>query len=58
MRPAYEAQEQQMPRHFPPCEGSIEGLDLPQLAWDVLHREGIQTIMEQCVLINGGGLGR
>jgi hypothetical protein len=33
-----------MPRHFPPCKGPIEGLDLPQLAWDVLHREGIQTI--------------
>jgi hypothetical protein len=33
-----------MPRHFPPCEGFIEGLYLPQLAWDVLHREGIQTI--------------
>ena len=32
-----------MPRHFPACEGFIEGLYLPQLAWDVLHREGIQT---------------
>jgi hypothetical protein len=26
------------------CEGTIEGLYLPQLAWDVLHRENIQTI--------------
>ena len=33
-----------MPRHFPPCKGPIETLDLPQLAWDVLHREGIQSI--------------
>ncbi len=42
--PVCKAQEQQMPRHFPSCEGFIEGLYLPQLAWDVLHREGIQTI--------------
>ena len=33
-----------MPRHFGTCEGPIEGLYLPQLAWDVFHRENIQTI--------------
>jgi Holliday junction resolvasome RuvABC DNA-binding subunit len=33
-----------MPRHFEPSEGLIEGLYLPQLAWDVFHRENIQTI--------------
>lgn len=33
-----------MPRHFPPCKGPIKGLHLPQLAWDVFRREGIQTI--------------
>jgi hypothetical protein len=33
-----------MPRHFQPCEGPIEGLYVPQLAWDVFHRENIQTI--------------
>ena len=33
-----------MPRHFVTREGSIEGLYLPQLAWDVFHRENIQTI--------------
>jgi hypothetical protein len=33
-----------MPRHFQPCAGPIEGLYLPQLAWDVFHRENIQTI--------------
>ncbi len=32
-----------MPRHFETCEGTIEGLYLPRLAWDVLHRENIQT---------------
>ncbi|WP_262269997.1 hypothetical protein [Microvirga yunnanensis] len=35
-----------MPRHFPTCEGPIEGLYLPQLAWDVFQRENIQTIDE------------
>ena len=33
-----------MPRHFQSCAGPIEGLYLPQLAWDVFHRENIQTI--------------
>ena len=33
-----------MPRHFQPCRGPIEGLHVPQLAWDVFHRENIQTI--------------
>ena len=33
-----------MPRHFGTREGPIEGLYLPQLAWDVFHRENIQTI--------------
>jgi hypothetical protein len=33
-----------MPGHFEPSEGLIEGLYLPQLAWDVFHREYIQTI--------------
>ena len=28
-----------MPRHFETCQGSLEGLYLPQLAWDVLHHE-------------------
>jgi hypothetical protein len=32
-----------MPRHFETCEGPLEGLYLPRLAWDVLHRENIQT---------------
>ena len=35
-----------MPRHLPTCEGPIEGLYLPQLAWDVFARENIQTIDE------------
>ncbi|WP_114948187.1 hypothetical protein [Microvirga calopogonii] len=33
-----------MPRHYQACEGPIDGLYLPQLAWDVFHRENIQTI--------------
>jgi hypothetical protein len=42
--PACKSGEQHMPRHFQPCEGPIEGLHVPQLAWDVFHRENIQTI--------------
>jgi hypothetical protein len=33
-----------MPRHFQTCKGPIEGLYLPQLTWDVFHRENIRTI--------------
>lgn len=33
-----------MPRHYEACGGPIEGLYLPRLAWDVFHRENIQTI--------------
>jgi len=33
-----------MPRHFAICDGPIEGLYLPRLAWDVFVRENIQTI--------------
>ena len=32
--------------HYETCEGPIEGLYLPCLAWDVLRRENIQTIGE------------
>jgi hypothetical protein len=35
-----------MTRHYETCEGTIEGLFLPRLAWDVLHRENIRTIDE------------
>ncbi|WP_262027086.1 hypothetical protein [Microvirga sp. Mcv34] len=35
-----------MPRHFEPYAGPIEGLYLPQLAWDVFLRENIQTITQ------------
>jgi hypothetical protein len=32
--------------HYETCEGPIEGLFLPRLAWDVLRRENIRTIGE------------
>jgi hypothetical protein len=35
-----------MSRHFEPCAGPIEGLYLPQLAWDVFLRENIQTVAQ------------
>lgn len=33
-----------MPCNYKAFEGSIEGLYLPRLAWDVFHRGNIQTI--------------
>jgi Holliday junction resolvasome RuvABC DNA-binding subunit len=33
-----------MSHHYETCEGILEGLYLPCLAWDVLRREDIQTI--------------
>jgi hypothetical protein len=33
-----------MPHFYDTCAGPIEGLCLPLLAWDVLHRENIDTI--------------
>lgn len=33
-----------MPHFYDTCVGSIEGLCLPLLAWDVLRRENIDTI--------------
>jgi len=33
-----------MPRPYEACAGPIEGLCLPSTAWDVLHRENIETI--------------
>jgi hypothetical protein len=33
-----------MSYQYETCEGPLEGLYLPCLAWDVLRREGIQTI--------------
>ena len=33
-----------MSYQYETCEGTLEGLYLPQLAWDVFHRENIQTI--------------
>ncbi|WP_262027073.1 hypothetical protein [Microvirga sp. Mcv34] len=35
-----------MPRHSQTCTGPIADLYLPQLAWDVFHRENIQTIAQ------------
>jgi hypothetical protein len=32
--------------YYETCEGLIEGVFLPRLAWDVLHRENIRTISE------------
>jgi hypothetical protein len=33
-----------MSYQYETCEGTLEGLYLPCLAWDVLRREDIQTI--------------
>jgi hypothetical protein len=33
-----------MTHSYETCEGPIEGLYLPPLAWEVLHRENIGTI--------------
>ena len=33
-----------MPHFYDTCAGSIEGLYLPPIAWEVLQRENIQTI--------------
>lgn len=33
-----------MSHPYQTCEGTIEGLYLPQLAWEVLQRERIETI--------------
>jgi hypothetical protein len=33
-----------MSHHYETCTGTLEGLYLPQLAWEVLHRESIGTI--------------
>jgi hypothetical protein len=33
-----------MPHIYDTCSGSIRGLYLPPGAWDVLHRENIQTL--------------
>jgi hypothetical protein len=33
-----------MPHIYDTCAGPIEGLYLPLIAWDVLHKENIQTI--------------
>jgi hypothetical protein len=35
-----------MTRHYETCEGPLEEVFLPRLAWDVLHRENIRTIGE------------
>jgi hypothetical protein len=35
-----------MPGHFEPCAGPIEGLYMPQLAWDVFLRQNIQTVAQ------------
>ena len=37
-----------MPRFYDTCAGPIGGLYLPRVAWDMLHREKIQTL-EQLV---------
>jgi hypothetical protein len=33
-----------MPHIYDTCAGPIEGLYLPLMAWDVLHKENIQTM--------------
>jgi hypothetical protein len=33
-----------MPHFYDTCAGPIEGLYLPPIAWDVLHKENIQTM--------------
>jgi hypothetical protein len=33
-----------MPYFYDTCAGPIEGLYLPPIAWEVLHREKIQTL--------------
>ena len=33
-----------MPHFYDTCEGPIEGLYLPPVAWEVLRRENIQTL--------------
>jgi hypothetical protein len=33
-----------MPHVYDTCPGSIEGLYLPPIAWEVLRRENIQTV--------------
>ena len=33
-----------MSHHYETCEGTIQGLYLPGLAWEALHRENIRTI--------------
>ena len=33
-----------MPHIYDTCAGPIEGLYLPLIAWDVLHKENIQTV--------------
>jgi hypothetical protein len=33
-----------MPHFYDTCEGPIEGLYLPPIAWEVLQRENIQTM--------------
>ncbi|MEE1654576.1 hypothetical protein VB618_00085 [Microvirga sp. CF3062] len=33
-----------MPHFYDTCAGSIPGLYLPLVAWDVLHREHIETL--------------
>jgi hypothetical protein len=33
-----------MPHFYDTCEGPIEGLYLPPIAWEVLKRENIQTM--------------
>ena len=38
------AQELHMSYQYETCEGTLEGLYLPCLAWSVLRREDIQTI--------------
>src|SRR5690349_13701981 len=50
--PACTVQEWHMPRHSQTCEGPIEGLYLPRLAWDVFQRENIQT-MDQLRAVAG-----
>lgn len=41
-----------MPRHSQTCEGPIEGLYLPRLAWNVFQRENIHT-MDQLRAVAG-----
>jgi hypothetical protein len=33
-----------MPHFYDTCAGPIEGLYLPPIAWDVLHKENIETM--------------